>query len=143
MNDQLSRSAHACSLALGLLVLGACGGSSSEDAATDPSQVQGQSGYGQNGTYGQQQTGAYGQTGSYQQQPGYGQATTPAATATATSTGTGLIAVPCQSDASCLTHRCNLQTGYCIVPCASNADCVAGNGCMAGLCVPGMATSTQ
>lgn len=143
MNEQLSRLARPLSLGLGLLLLTACGGASEDNAATDPSQVQGQYAYGQSGAYGQQQTGAYGQTGTYQQQPSYGQQTAPAATTTATSPTTSMVAVPCQSDATCLTHRCNLQTGYCIVPCASNADCVTGNGCVAGLCVPGMATSTQ
>jgi hypothetical protein len=136
-----------------LLALGvaACGGASSNGATTDPSQAQGQNGYGQpsTGTYGQStpqtgysQTGSYPQSGASNQQSGYGQTAQPT-TATTATTAASPLAVACQSDATCLTHRCNLQTGRCSVPCASNADCIAGNGCVVGLCIPGMATSTQ
>jgi hypothetical protein len=48
------------------------------------------------------------------------------------------MALPCQSDAQCLTHRCNTQFGKCAWPCQTDNDCVAGNHCMAGACVPKM-----
>ena len=89
--------------------------------------IYGQPGYGQPG-YGQQ-PGGYGQ-------PGYGQ---PQAQPTATSTTQpSPLAVPCQSDFICGTHKCNLQVGRCAFPCANAAtDCAAGMGCLSGLCVPG------
>jgi hypothetical protein len=92
--------------------------------------------YGQPG-YGQQQPGygqpGYGQPGYGQQQP-YGQ---PQPTATST-TQPSPLAIPCQSDFICGTHKCNLQVGRCAFPCAdANADCAAGMGCLNGLCVPG------
>jgi len=46
------------------------------------------------------------------------------------------MALACQSDAQCLTHRCNTQFGKCAWPCQSANDCVTGNQCMAGACVP-------
>ncbi|MBM4363459.1 MAG: hypothetical protein FJ104_12330, partial [Deltaproteobacteria bacterium] len=95
-----------------------------------------QPGYGQQQPgYGQQQPG-YGQQqpGYGQQQPGYGQQPAPAAP---TSTPAPM-AFPCQSDATCVSHKCNLQVGRCSWPCASNADCNAGFQCMAPQCVPAM-----
>ncbi len=90
----------------------------------------GQPGYGQPGTqpgYGQP---GYGQPGG---QPGYGQPT-----ATATATQPSLLALPCQDDFTCGTHKCNLQTGRCAIPCVNaQTDCAAGMGCFSGLCVPG------
>jgi hypothetical protein len=47
------------------------------------------------------------------------------------------MAFACQSDAQCLTHRCNTQFGKCAWPCQSDADCVTGNRCQAGACIPG------
>jgi hypothetical protein len=48
------------------------------------------------------------------------------------------MALPCTSDAGCLTHRCNTQFGKCAWPCQSDNDCNPGNHCMAGACVPQM-----
>jgi hypothetical protein len=110
----------------------------------DPSEVgygqpgYGQPGYGQPG-YGQPQPGygqpqpGYGQPqpGYGQPQPGYGQPPPPAAPANP-------LALPCQSDAQCGTHRCNMQAGRCSFPCASGAECQPGSGCAAGVCLPGV-----
>ena len=62
---------------------------------------------------------------------------------TAATTGGALsqpspMALPCTSDAACLTHRCNTQFGKCAWPCQSDNDCNPGNHCMAGACVPAM-----
>ena len=88
--------------------------------------IYGQPGYGQpQPGYGQPQPG-YGQP-----QPGYGQPT-------ATAAPPSPLALPCQNDFTCGTHKCNLQTGRCAFPCGNaTTDCAAGMGCMAGLCVPG------
>jgi hypothetical protein len=104
-----------------------------------PGYGQQQPGYGQQQPgYGQQQPG-YGQQPGYQQQPGYGQ---PAPTATATAPSP--LALPCQSDFTCGTHKCNLQVGRCAFPCANaQTDCAAGMGCMSGICVPGAAPPAQ
>ena len=93
-----------------------------------------QGGYGQpqQGGYGQPQQGGYGQP----QQGGYGQPQ-PQPTATA---APNPLALPCQSDITCGTHKCNTQTGRCAFPCASAQDCAAGMGCMNGLCIPGAPT---
>jgi hypothetical protein len=48
------------------------------------------------------------------------------------------MALPCTSDAACLTHRCNTQFAKCAWPCQSDNDCNPGNHCMAGACVPAM-----
>ena len=48
----------------------------------------------------------------------------------------GPLALPCQSDANCGTHKCNTQYGKCAFPCQSAADCVTNN-CVMGVCVPG------
>lgn len=48
------------------------------------------------------------------------------------------MALQCQSDAQCLTHRCNTQFGKCAWPCQTDNDCNPGNHCMAGACVPKM-----
>jgi hypothetical protein len=113
------------------------------------------SGYGQPTGYDQygnpiyaQPTGGYAQpTGGYGQpypqpgypqpgQPGYPQPGYPQPTATAAQPSP--LALPCQNDFTCGTHKCNLQAGRCAFPCANAAtDCAAGMGCMAGLCVPG------
>jgi hypothetical protein len=47
------------------------------------------------------------------------------------------MAFPCQNDAACFTHRCNVQAGRCAWPCQSDADCAPGNKCMSPQCVPG------
>lgn len=82
--------------------------------------------------YGQPQPG-YGQP-----QPGYGQPTAQP-TMTATLSQPGPMAPPCQSDANCLTHRCNTQFGKCVVPCQTPNDCNPGNNCMMGGCFPAVA----
>jgi hypothetical protein len=71
----------------------------------------------------------------YPAQPGYPPAPAPAGTMATP----GPLAMPCQSDSSCLTAKCNTQYGKCAFPCQSAADCAAGNGCnpMSGLCLPG------
>jgi hypothetical protein len=55
------------------------------------------------------------------------------------------LALPCQNDLICGTHKCNMQTGRCSFPCATNTDCQGGFSCNtalgpAALCVPGGAT---
>lgn len=54
------------------------------------------------------------------------------------------LALPCQNDLICGTHKCNMQAGRCSFPCATNADCQGGFTCNtalgpAALCVPGAA----
>ena len=123
-------------LVFGGLMVAGC-----EREAEDPSGYPQPTGYDQYGNpiYGQP-TGGYGQpTGGYGQpypQPGYPpQPGTPPAATTAPPSP---LALPCQNDFTCGTHKCNLQTGRCSFPCANAAtDCAAGMGCMAGVCVPG------
>lgn len=45
-------------------------------------------------------------------------------------------ALPCQSDAQCLTHHCNVTAGKCAWPCQSDNDCMPGNRCIAPTCLP-------
>ncbi len=118
-------------------------------------------GYDQNGNpiYGQPGGQPYGQPYGTQPQPygtaappAYGTAPPPYGTAAPPPYGTAPppatappapaspLALPCQSDATCGTHKCNMQIGKCAFPCRpgqSQVDCVAGMGCMAGVCVPG------
>ncbi|MBK8252462.1 MAG: hypothetical protein IPK82_07305 [Polyangiaceae bacterium] len=136
--------------------------------AQDPSQQQPQPGYDPNNPYAQQQgygaPNAYGQQppqgqypqqypqqGAYPQQypqqgpypqgqgqPGPGQYS-PQATATAPASP---LALPCQNDLICGTHKCNLTTQRCAFPCAANTDCAAGFTCMGAggataVCIPG------
>lgn len=85
-------------------------------------------------------------TAPVQQAPGYGgptqaAAATPVATAPAgESVGTlsqpGPLALPCQSDVQCLTHRCNIAAGKCAWPCQTDNDCMPGNRCIAPTCLP-------
>jgi hypothetical protein len=91
----------------------------------------------QPGGYPQQQPGAYPQQqpGGYpQQQPGMaptgGQMATP-----------GPLALPCQNDSGCGTHRCNTQFGKCAYPCQTDTDCIQGSTCFAAAgalatCIP-------
>ena len=65
----------------------------------------------------------------------YPQAPAPPAAASSMSVP-GIAALPCTSDASCGTHRCNTQYGKCAFPCALPDDCVAGMQCMIGVCAP-------
>ncbi len=48
------------------------------------------------------------------------------------------MALPCQTDAQCLTHRCNPAAQRCAWPCKSDADCMPGNQCMVPACLPAM-----
>jgi hypothetical protein len=132
-------------LVLGLLGVAAAGCRKDAQSATQNGQQP--TGYDQYGNpiYGQPQQGGYGQPqqgygqpqqGYGQPQQGYGQ---PQPTATATAAPNPL-ALPCQSDITCGTHKCNTQTGRCAFPCASAQDCAAGMGCMNGLCIPGAPT---
>ncbi|MDX2054150.1 MAG: hypothetical protein SFV15_17250 [Polyangiaceae bacterium] len=95
-----------------------------------------QPGYGQQPQpgYGQQPQPGYGQ----QPQPGYGQQPQPGPVAPAPMSKPADAALACQSDAQCLTHRCNTQYGKCAWPCQSNNDCMPGNQCVAavGGCMP-------
>lgn len=100
----------------------------------------GQPGYGQPGQpgYGQPQPG-YGQPG--QPQPGYPQPGQPGAPAAGTMAVPGPMALPCQNDSQCMTHKCNTQYGKCAYPCVSDADCVQGSTCFTGggalaTCIP-------
>jgi hypothetical protein len=49
----------------------------------------------------------------------------------------GLLALPCQSDATCGLHHCNTQYGKCAFPCQTPTDCVSGGQCVMGVCLPG------
>ena len=46
------------------------------------------------------------------------------------------LALPCASDAQCLTHRCNTAFGKCAWPCQTDNDCIAGSVCIAPTCLP-------
>jgi hypothetical protein len=146
-------------LVLGLLVTACDRGRGADDPSQQPQYgqpqqggypppqgyQQPQQGYPQQG-YPQQPQQGYPQQG-YPQQPqqgyqqpqqGYPQQPQQAPPAAAPSP----LALPCQSDITCGTHRCNPQTGRCAFPCASNADCAGGFSCMGAggptaLCVPG------
>lgn len=39
------------------------------------------------------------------------------------------VALPCKSDAECMTHRCNPSYGKCAFPCQSDVDCIPGATC--------------
>lgn len=132
------------------LCVAACGKKDETPPAQSPAptaQPYGQPGYGQPGAYPQQQPGAYPQQqpGAYpqqqpggypQQQPGQpgmapaGQMATP-----------GPLALPCQNDSGCGTHRCNTQFGKCAYPCQTDTDCIQGSTCFAAAgalatCIP-------
>jgi|HubBroStandDraft_1064217.scaffolds.fasta_scaffold666987_1 hypothetical protein len=62
----------------------------------------------------------------------------PAPSASATMAVPGPVALTCQNDVGCGTHRCNLQYGKCAFPCQSNVDCINPSTCVMGLCVPPM-----
>ena len=51
-------------------------------------------------------------------------------------------ALPCQSDITCGSHKCNLSVGKCAWPCAASSDCASGFGCVGAggptaMCIPG------
>lgn len=58
------------------------------------------------------------------------------ATPAATLSQPSPFALPCQTDAQCLTHRCNVGAGKCAWPCQSDGDCMPGNACIAPTCLP-------
>jgi hypothetical protein len=106
-----------------------------------------QPGYGPPGTQGQYPPGTYPPQQQYPQQqypqqqgapvPGQYPQSQPTATAPANP-----LALPCQNDLICGTHKCNLVTQRCAFPCTANAECAAGFTCMGAggptaLCVPG------
>jgi len=133
----------------------ACGKKDETPPANQPGQYQpqpGQPGYGQPGQpgYGQPGQPGYGQPGQPgygqpqpgygQPQPGYGQPQ-PGAPAGGQMAVPGPAALPCSSDAQCMTHRCNTQYGKCAFPCQSDADCIQGSTCFVGggamaACIP-------
>jgi hypothetical protein len=45
----------------------------------------------------------------------------------------GPMALPCQSDAQCMTHKCNMQFQKCAFPCETDNDCVQGSYCFKGV----------
>src|SRR5262249_38986694 len=121
--------------------------------ADDPSSQNGQQPYGQQ-PYGQQPYGQqpygqqpygqqpYGQQPPAQQPAAQGQAPAPQGSAPASTAAPSPLALPCQNDMVCGTHKCNTQTGRCAFPCTSNTDCANGFTCMGAggptaLCVPG------
>jgi hypothetical protein len=100
--------------------------------------------------YGQPAYDQYGNPIGQPGQPGYnqpaypppGQGYGPPAPTPQTTPGQGPsqpspLALPCQNDATCGTHKCNLQVGRCVFPCQNaTTDCAAGLACVAGGCVP-------
>jgi hypothetical protein len=114
-----------------LLVTACDRGRGADDPSTDPKAQNGQPIPGQMPPGAQpNQPGMPGQPGAQPGQP----------TAAASP-----LALPCQNDLICGTHKCNMQAGRCSFPCASNADCQGGFTCntslpAAALCVPGGAT---
>ena len=132
----------------------ACGGGSSNTAATAPSasaygqypqQGYPQQGYPQQGYPAQPQAGypAQPQAG-YPAQPQAGYPAQPAPTAAPAAGGAmatpGPLALPCTSDANCGTAKCNVQFSKCAFPCQNSAnDCASGSGCntATGFCIPG------
>jgi hypothetical protein len=99
-----------------------------------PQQPYNQPGYGQQPAYGQQPT--------YTQQPVQTapQTTQPAPQSTLSTPGPA--ALPCQTDATCITAKCNTAYGKCTFPCQNDNDCIAPNQCIlgTGLCGPSLGT---
>jgi hypothetical protein len=60
----------------------------------------------------------------------------PAATPAATLSQPNPLALPCSTDAQCLTHRCNVAAGKCAWPCQTDSDCIPGNTCISPTCLP-------
>jgi hypothetical protein len=154
-NHQVTAGAGAA-LFLGLvaLLVTAC---ERNRGADDPSAMQGQQGYPPPPGYqqpppGYQQPG-YQQPGYQQPPPGYQQPypqqqgyQSPQPTyqqpQAAPAPAPSPLALPCQSDITCGTHRCNPQTARCAFPCTANTDCAGGFSCMGAggptaICVPG------
>lgn len=64
----------------------------------------------------------------------------PAAAPSATMSKPADYAFPCQSDAQCVAHRCNVAAGKCAWPCQTAADCQPGFQCLSPQCVPAIGT---
>jgi hypothetical protein len=117
------------------IIASACGGS--DQPATQPSATAYNQQYPPQGQYPQQyppQQQPYPQQPPPQTQPTMqpgppqgGQMATP-----------GPLALPCQNDGACGTHKCNTQFQKCAFPCQTAVDCGTGNNCMMGICAPGM-----
>jgi hypothetical protein len=131
--DSRSRTRLALIVSVGLVLGGtACNRSSSQPVT--------QAGYPSQGpsTAPVQQTSGYGDgTG----QPPAVLAASPAAVApvaapVATLSQPNALALPCSTDAQCLTHRCNVPAGKCAWPCQTDTDCMPGNACIAPTCLP-------
>jgi len=118
------------STVLPVLILAACKKKQEEQPPQYPGYA-GQAGYAGQPGYGGQ-PGYAGQAG----QPGYG-GTGAAPAGTATGGQPAPMAFPCQSDATCGLHKCNVGVGRCQWPCSTNDDCQPGNTCMTPFCVPG------
>jgi len=154
---------NAAAAALAALLVAACWeGRGAQDPAQQPQYdpnnpyaQQQQPGYGAPNAYGQPGAqgqyppgaypapqGSYPQQGAYPQQqgaPAPGQYPGPQA---ASSAPASPLALPCQNDLICGTHKCNLTTQRCAFPCTANTECAAGFTCMGAggptaLCVPG------
>ena len=128
-------------LAAGLVVVLVPGCSRGRDAEDASEYQQGQPPPGQ---YGGQPYGGQPQPGYGQQAPppGYGQPAPAPGQAAPASGQPSPFALPCQTDATCGTHKCNVQAQKCAWPCASNVDCAAGFSCMGAggptaMCIPG------
>src|SRR5688500_3602413 len=121
---------------VGFVTLGLCAAACVRKDETPPAQTlaasaeaDGQPVYGERG-YGQPQQG-YPQQGGYppqqggyaRQQPGQQPGMAPAGGQMATP---GPLALPCQNDSGCGTHRCNTQFGKCAYPCQTDTDCIQG-----------------
>lgn len=122
-----------------------CGGSEPEPQAPAqayPSQQYPQQQYPQQ-QYPQQQypQQQYPQQQYPQQQ--YPQQQYPAAAPTGTMSKPADYAFPCQSDAQCVAHRCNVAAGKCAWPCQTNADCQPGFQCLSPQCVPALGAPAQ
>ncbi len=139
-------------LVLGLLVTACDRGRGADDPSQQPQYGQPQQGYPPPQGYQQAPQGyqqapqGYPQQGYPQPQPQQGypqpQQGYPQQPQAAPAAAPSPLALPCQSDITCGTHRCNPQTRRCAFPCASNADCAGGFSCMGAggptaLCVPG------
>ncbi len=120
-------------------MVAACGGKDATPQPATPagsaSLQAGQPGYGQQPQpgqpgYGQQPQPGYGQ----QPQPGYGQQPQPGyGQPTAQLAVPGPMALPCTSDAQCVTHKCNTQYSKCAFPCETDNDCNTGSYCFKGV----------
>jgi hypothetical protein len=116
-----------------------CGGSEPEPQA--PPQASYQQYPQQQQQYPQQQQQYPQQQQQYpQQQYPQQQQQYPATAPSATMSKPADYAFPCQSDAQCVAHRCNVAAGKCAWPCQTAADCQPGFQCLSPQCVPAIGT---